>query len=79
MSYLHLIIGTTREDTARALLEYRRYAKNNPSCELTPCLLSTARKIRLALQEQRQVERAIGWGDKPLARNKERTAHALPK
>lgn len=69
-----LIFGATRSQLAAALIEYRAFAAAHPDDELTPFLLDTARDIHRALHEERVVQRAIGWGEKPCARNRERVA-----
>lgn len=63
-----LIFGTTRAELAAALVEYRAFVAANPGEELTPFLRDTMRDIHTALHEERMVQRAIGWGEKPCAR-----------
>lgn len=55
-----LTYGLTRQQIAAALVEYRAFARNNPTDPLSAELLDTAHKVRLGMKERRRVNLAIG-------------------
>ena len=63
----YLILGQPRGLLADALIEYREFARDHPDDPLAEDLVDVARRVHLALHEERELLRRAGENRKPNA------------